>query len=72
MAAKNHAPRQSNDWQLRGQFKGFAAHLAVSTLNEASGGWPTDATSWEFWSKGVDEFLALAQFRSDLHAAFSK
>lgn len=64
--------QQSGDWQLRGQFKGFATRLAVPTLSETGSGWPTDATGWEFWSKGVDEFLALAQFRSDLHAAFSK
>lgn len=64
--------QQSGDWQLRSQFKGFATRLAVPTLNEASSGWPTDVNGWEFWSKGVDEFLALAQFRSDLHAAFSK
>jgi hypothetical protein len=64
--------QQSGDWQLRSQFKGFAARLAVSTLKEAGSSWPTDATGWEFWSKGMDEFLALAQFRSDLHAAFSK
>jgi hypothetical protein len=62
--------RQSSDWQLRGQFKGFATRLAVPALHEAGSGWPTDATGWEFWSKGVDELLALAQFRSDLHAAF--
>jgi hypothetical protein len=69
---RNITAQQSGDWQLRSQFKGFAARLAVSTLNEAGSSWPTDATGWEFWSKGMDEFLALAQFRSDLHAAFSK
>lgn len=61
----------SNDWPLRSQLKDFASRLAVPVLNEAQDGWPMDSASWEFWSKGVDEFLALAQFRSNLHAAFS-
>jgi hypothetical protein len=61
----------SNDWPLRSQLKDFATRLAVPVFNEAQAGWPTDSASWEFWSKGVDEFLALAQFRSNLHAAFS-
>lgn len=65
--------RQSADWQFRTQFSHFATRLAVATLNEAPTGWPMAETpEWEFWSKGVDEFLALAQFRADLHAAFPK
>jgi hypothetical protein len=64
--------QQSADWQLRNQFKDFAARLAAITLAEAATGWPVSATpGWDFWSKGVEEFLALAQFRADLHAAFS-
>jgi hypothetical protein len=64
---------ESADWQLRNQFGSFAARLAVTTLPEAATGWPVAETPvWEFWSKGVDEFLALAQFRADLHAAFSQ
>ena len=58
------------DWQLRNQFKGLATRLAVPALAEVAAPWPTAAAGWEFWSKGVDEFLALAQFRADLHAAF--
>ena len=64
---------ESADWQLRNQFVSFAARLAVTTLPETATGWPVAETPvWEFWSKGVDEFLALAQFRADLHAAFSQ
>lgn len=63
--------KASSDWQLRNFFKQFAASLAVATLDEASRGWPTDSADWEFWAKGVDEFLAPIQFRSHLHAAFS-
>ncbi len=65
--------QESADWQLRNQFGGFAARLAPPTLHEVATGWPVAETPvWEFWSKGVDEFLALAQFRADLHAAFAK
>ncbi len=60
----------AGDWQLRSQFKDFATRLAVPALPEVAAPWPTDAAGWEFWSKGVDEFLALAQFRADLHTAF--
>jgi hypothetical protein len=59
------------DWQLRGQFKDFAPLLAPATLHDATLGWPTDSPPWEFWSKGVDEFLAVVQFRADLRAAFA-
>lgn len=63
--------KTSSDWQLRSFFKQFAASLAVAALDEAGRGWPTDSADWEFWAKGVDEFLASVQFRSHLHAAFS-
>jgi hypothetical protein len=63
--------QQSADWQLRNQIKDFALRLAPAALVEAAQSWPSDSAGWEFWSKGVDEFLAVAQFRSDLHAAFS-
>jgi hypothetical protein len=62
----------STDWQSRNQLKDFAPRLAPATLAEALSGWPTDSPGWEFWSKGVDEFLASAQFRADLHTAFSQ
>ena len=61
----------STNWALRNQLSHFAGRLAVATLTEAATGWPVSQTpEWEFWSKGVEEFLALAQFRADLHAAF--
>jgi len=63
--------QQSTDWQLRNQIKDFALRLAPATLPEAAHPWPSDSAGWQFWSKGVDEFLAVAQFRSDLHAAFT-
>jgi hypothetical protein len=67
------AGQQSTDWQLRNQIKDFAARLTASVLSEASTGWPaTDSPGWDFWSKGMDEFLAVAQFRSEMHAAFPK
>lgn len=62
----------SSDWQLRNQFKDFAPWLNPLALKEAVDGWPTDSKGWEFWSKGVDEFLALVQLRVNLHGAFSK
>ena len=65
------AAQQSTDWQLRNQIKDFALRLAPATLPEAAHPWPTDSAGWQFWSKGVDEFLAVAQFRSDLYAAFT-
>jgi hypothetical protein len=63
---RREAARDSGDWQLRNQFKVLAARLAPEVLAEAAIGWPTDSKSWEFWSKGVDELLAITQFRSDL------
>lgn len=60
----------SNGWQVRNQLKDFARRLAPETLQEAANGWPTTLPGWDFWSKGVDEFLAAAQFRADLRAAF--
>jgi hypothetical protein len=62
---------ESGDVSLRLLFKSFAPCLAPETLAEAANGWPTDAKGWEFWTKGVDEFLAVAQFRSDLHHALN-
>ncbi len=61
---------QSTDWPLRNQFKEFAMHLAPAVLEEANANWITDSKGWEFWSKGVDEFLAVIQFRADMGAAF--
>ncbi len=58
------------DWQLRNQLPSLASRLAPSTLAEAGTGWPTDVEDWVFWSKGMDEFLSVLQFRSDLQAAF--
>jgi hypothetical protein len=60
----------SNDWQLRNQIKDFVPRLAPSILPEVPAGWPIEAQGWEFWSKGAEEFFAVAQFRADLRAAF--
>jgi hypothetical protein len=61
---------EQGDWALRNQFKEFALRLAPEVLAEAPAEWPTGEKSWEFWSKGVEEFLAMAQFRTDLRYAF--
>jgi hypothetical protein len=62
----------SLDWPLRHQLKDFAPRLAPSLLLEAAKGWPTDSQSWDFWSKSVDEFLAMTQFRADLHTTLTR
>ena len=62
----------SGDWQLRNQLKNFAAWLAPSMLRHALSGWPTSSRGWDFWSKGVEEFMSVAQFRLDMHAAFTE
>ena len=61
--------RETGDWQLRNQIKAFALRLAPEVLTESATGWPTESINWGFWSKGVDEFLAVTQFRSDLRNA---
>jgi hypothetical protein len=61
----------SNNWPLRSQLKDFAFYLAPEVLNEAVNGWPTEMSTWEFWSKGMDEFLSLVQFRADIHSALN-
>ena len=67
---KRLAAEKSSDWQLRSQLKDFAACLDPSALTEALNGWPAESEGWAFWSKGVEEFLAVTQFRADLRAAF--
>jgi hypothetical protein len=69
-AMRKETARESSDWMFRNQFKDFAPHLAPAVLAEAATGWKTDSKAWDFWSKGVDDFLAVTQFRADLHAAF--
>ncbi|MDB6068041.1 MAG: hypothetical protein JWR26_4249 [Pedosphaera sp.] len=68
---KQLSAEPSGDWVLRNQLKDFAPRLAPSVLPETFNGWPAESKGWEFWSKGVDEFLAMAQFRADLHTAFT-
>jgi hypothetical protein len=67
---RKETARESSDWMFRNQFKDLAPFLAPAVLAETANGWKTDSKAWEFWSKGVDEFLAVTQFRADLHAAF--
>lgn len=62
----------SSDWAVRGRLKDLAGCLAPETLPEAGHGWPTGSPGWEFWAKGMDEFLTAAQFRNEMHAAFSR
>lgn len=62
---------ESLDWVFRNQLGSLASCLAPQTLAEAPTGWPTDSKGWEFWAKGVEEFLAVAQFRTDLHTALN-
>lgn len=61
----------STDWMLRSKLKDFATSLHPATLSAAAQNWNTSQPHWEFWSKGMDEFLAVVQMRSDIHAAFS-
>lgn len=68
---RKETAQESTDWQLRHQFKDFALRLAPAVLLEAASGWKTDSKGWDFWSKGVDEFLAIAQFRSGVHHALN-
>lgn len=66
---RRECAQESGDWALRNQFKDFAIRLAPEVLAEAPNGWPVDSKSWEFWSKVVDEFLAVTQFRAEMRAA---
>ena len=61
----------SQDWQLRNRLGELALRLAPSVLADAANGWVTNSQGWDFWSKGMDDFLAVAQFRADFHAAFT-
>jgi hypothetical protein len=61
----------STDWQMRMELAALPLMMAPEVLPEAATGWPTDGAAWEFWSKGVDELIATAQFRTQLHEAFS-
>lgn len=67
---RRQSAQDFESWPLRREFAGCAPCLAVETLPEALGGWPTEAGGWAFWSKGVEEFLALVQFRNDLRLVF--
>ena len=58
--------QQSSNWQLRNQIGTFAVRMAPETLAEAGTGWPTDSPGWEFWAKGVEDFIAAAHFRRDM------
>lgn len=61
----------STDWQLRTELAALPLQMAPEVLPEAVTGWRTEGVAWEFWSKGVDELIAVAQFRAQLHEAFS-
>lgn len=61
----------STDWQMRTELAALPMKMAPEVLPEAVTGWPTEGTAWDFWSKGVDELIAVAQFRAQLHEAFS-
>lgn len=67
---RRETARGQDDWGLRAQLPSLAPLLHPDTLAEAAAGWPTDAAGREFWSRGVDAFLAVVQCRTDLHAAF--
>jgi len=66
---RNAVAEQSSDWPLRNQLKDFALRLAPAVLTQVQSGWPTESAGWPFWSKGVDDFLAVAQFRAELRGA---
>jgi len=57
-------------WHLLSRVKEFAGRIAPEVLPEALTGWPSNTPGWEVWSKSMDQFLAVVQFRADLHAAF--
>lgn len=69
-AMRTETTHESFDWAIRNQFKAYAPFLAPAVLAEAASGWKTETKAWEFWSQGVEEFLAITQFRADLHAVF--
>jgi hypothetical protein len=54
---------------LRNQLKLWAARLHLGQLTAATQGWPTTTSAWDFWSKGVDEFLAVVQFSQEFLTA---
>jgi len=53
----------SPDWPLRTALKGYASRLNVAVAEDAGQDWPTEAESWKMWSKGIEEMLAILQFR---------
>ena len=69
-AMRRMVTQPAGDWTIRNTFKEFAVCLHPEAFAAALGAWPTEAKAWEFWSKGVDEFLAAVQFRADLRTAF--
>lgn len=63
---------ESSDWQFRNRLVNFASCLAPESFSQALNGWPTDSAGWPFWAKGMEDFLAVVQFRSDIHSAFQQ
>lgn len=63
---------ESNDWQFRNLLRDFGCRISPEAFSEAATGWRTDSAGWAFWSKGVEDFLAVVQFRADMHSAFQK
>lgn len=62
---------RSGDWQSRNQLSQFATRLAPQVLSTALSGWKTGTDTWDFWAKGMDQFLSVVQFRADMHAGLN-
>lgn len=67
---KLETQRPGADWTFRDLFPSLATRLPETVLPEVFSCWPTDSPTWDFWSKGVDGFLAAVQRRLEIHQAF--
>lgn len=64
-------PVNYSDYALRSRIHLLALRLDPGVLHSAPTGWPTQpGESWTFWQPGIDPFLQLCQFRTDMRAAF--
>lgn len=46
----------------------FARRVPPDLYPELAKDWPTDAKKWPQWSEAIERFLAVLQFRHEMHA----
>jgi hypothetical protein len=51
---------------LLSQLGTYARYMDPALAGEAAHGWPERAETYHYWTKLIDEFLALLQFRHDM------